>query len=198
MKFGFASLSRVTGFWILVMLISGFSLRGQGTSADSLAWTGSLTNVLVGVAAGVSLQALDAEGQFETNFNGTVYLSALARGETPRLLLSEILVSPRQAVELCNVSDAALSLNAWQLTFYDSITWPEPHVTFTFPPGSVCPPRSVFRVIANGTAPGLYPIFQLGAPLAWSNNSPGNPQAVLLREATGRVIDFFCAGGAYP
>ncbi|EEF59452.1 hypothetical protein, partial [Pedosphaera parvula] len=86
-----------------------------------------------------------------------------------------------------------VDVSGWKVVFYDSTSWPAPRVTFAFPTGTICPSGGVFQVTGGGSFPGSYPAFATGINLNWFT-SPNFPEVVLLLDAGGNGIDFFCAG----
>ena len=68
---------------------------------------------------------------------------------------------------------------------------PDPVVTI--PAGTVVPAGGVFVLNENGTAPGAYPTFYTGYNISWNNDATGNPVALLLRNSSGQIVDFFAA-----
>jgi uncharacterized repeat protein (TIGR01451 family) len=73
-----------------------------------------------------------------------------------------------------------------------------PLVTTTLPTGSTCPAGVTFQLNEFGAAPGVFPNFYTGTNAQWTSTVVGNPIAVLLRDATGEVVDFVAAGTANP
>jgi hypothetical protein len=52
----------------------------------------------------------------------------------------------------------------------------------------------LFRVTEGGTVPGTFPNYNTRGNLNWTAG-PGSPIAVLVRDASGNIVDFMCADG---
>jgi uncharacterized repeat protein (TIGR01451 family) len=183
---------------VLVLLAPLWLTAASGAAVDSFGWLNAPTNVLAGVPFPGSIQARDASGMLVSSFSGTVDLSAVLPGIAPRLLITEVSAPSPRAVEFGNPANTPVAVGGWKAVFYDSAFWPEPTTTFVFPPGTVIPPGGVVQVAAGGTAPGRFPSFSLGLSLNWLSHVPDNPIAILLRDDTGAIVDFFGACGGHP
>lgn len=148
----------------------------------------------------VRLTAVDGGGAAVPAFNGTVSLQATATGRAPAsVVISEVdaTASTLSRVEFGNVSTNSVDLSGWTVTFYDATTWPLPTGTVTLNSGNTLPPSGIFQV-TEGAGINLFPRLQTGFPLAWSAAPQGRHVAVLLRDANGKIVDFFCAMRALP
>jgi uncharacterized repeat protein (TIGR01451 family) len=175
-------------------------LETDGTAGfvSSFTWSAIGATQSVGVLFPVTLTARDAGGAVVSGFSGTVNLAGLIGAPgTASVLIAEVDTGVDQ-VEFVNVSALAEDVSGWLVTFYDWTLWPEPRLTFTVPAGTVVPGSGVFRVRDSGTFPGTYPAFFTGTNVSWLNDPATNQVAVLLRNAAGQVVDFFCAVDGYP
>ena len=133
------------------------------------------------------------------NFNEAVFIDGRpGTGNGSSIVISELDIGLSDTTEFMNVSGLPVDLSGWQITVYDSSSWPEPAGTLTIPPGSVCPAGGLFTLADNGEAPGQWPQLLLGTNISWSFAPIGNPIAVVLRDAGGDVVDFVSAGNCDP
>ncbi|MCI0746263.1 MAG: putative Ig domain-containing protein [Verrucomicrobia subdivision 3 bacterium] len=182
--------------------------RGQGTGTiinddavlgqlDHFSWAAISPTQYVNVPFPVTVTAVDPNGNTIANFDGPVALSGLVgSGPSLSVLITEI-DTDDDKVEISNVTEFAVDLSGWQITFYDWVLWPTPRLTFTVPSGTVCPAGDLFLVRDNGAFPGGYPNFYTGTNVNWLNEPTNNQVAVLLRNAAGQIIDFVCAVDGY-
>ena len=163
------------------------------------AWDLVRASPQVGESFPVRVIAVDGQLNPVPGFNGTVQLGALPGGShLARMLITEVdhVSQTGSAVELSNVTTNDLDVSGWSVTFYDRTAWPLPRGTFTVPDGAAVGGGRTLRIV-EGTGVGGFPIFRTGFPLNWG--TPADRQlAVLLRDAHGRIADFFCALDAYP
>ena len=180
--------------WLILFLVIELSARAD---LDHFYWSAVPSTAQVGEPFFVTLRARGPGNSAYTNFNGTVRVTEMIPAQSPGLLITEVQTVNTNRVELSNVAAAPLDVSGWRVAFYDSASWPAPKAVFALPAGTVCPGYGVFEIRASGLSPGAYPTFYTGVSLTWyiMNN---NPVAVLLLDAQGAVVDFFCAGGAYP
>jgi uncharacterized repeat protein (TIGR01451 family) len=156
---------------------------------------------VLGVPFPVTVMAVDEVGNPATGFSGSARLQALASvGTTASVVIAEVDAGASDRVEFVNVSGHELSLEGWQIAFYDWNSWPAPKVVFTIPTGTIAQPGDLFQIRRNSIkpSPGVYPIFYLPADLSWNNNPTANPIAVLLMDSASNVVDFVCAVDADP
>jgi uncharacterized repeat protein (TIGR01451 family) len=165
---------------------------------DHFYWSAPPSTVQVGGPFFVTLRARSLGNSSDTNFNGVVQVTELIPSQPSGVLITEVQTINTNRVELSNLSATPVDVSGWQVVFYDSASWPAPKVAFTIPTGTVCPGYGVFEVRGSNFFPGTYPVFNAGVTLAWSTNPINNPIAVLLLDAQGNTVDFFCAGSAYP
>ena len=125
-------------------------------------------------------------------------LSELLPTSPPTVLITEVQTINTQRVEFANLSLDPVDLSGWRIQLYDYASWPASKSTLVLPAGTVCPGLGVFQIRGSGSWPGTFPLFGYGVPVLWSSASSFNQIAVLLRDADGRVLDFFCAVDAYP
>jgi uncharacterized repeat protein (TIGR01451 family) len=145
----------------------------------------------------VGITARDRSDNLVANFSGSVSITGLQQ-MPPTILITEIDTGTSDKIEITNLSDEQRDVSGWELTLYDSTSYPLPKVTFVVPAGTLCPARTPFQIRAGGTFPGTFPTFFLGISLSWSFSASGNQIAALLRDPTGRVVDYFCAAAAHP
>jgi hypothetical protein len=166
----------------------------------ALRWDPVAGSPKVGENIPVRLTAVDGSGAAVPSFNGTVLLQATATGRAPTsVVISEVDAtwSTLSRVEFGNVSTNTVDLSGWTITFYDSMTWPLPTGTVTVNSGNTLLPSGIFQV-TEGAGINRFPSLQTGFPLSWSAGPQGRHVAVLLRDATGKIVDFFCAMRALP
>jgi uncharacterized repeat protein (TIGR01451 family) len=173
----------------------GRILAQTGSSLDHFSWSAIVTPQQAGQAFAATLQASDISNNQLTSFNGVVTLSGSILAPPPVVLITEVSGDSPSGVELSNLSQDSVDVSGWRVIFYDNTSWPAPRMTFTLPQGTLCPRESVFQVTASSPYLGSYPVFSAGAGLSWV---PADFIAVLLLDATGSPVDFFCEGGAFP
>lgn len=150
----------------------------------------------------VAISAKDAGGNLATGFNGVVQLVALPSAKRPSsVVISEVDLN-LDAVEFTNVGTNVVNLTGWSIVLYDVTEWPLPRLTVPLPENVSLPPRGVFRLSESGGS-SVFPNLRTGSPLAWGLDDTTTeqrpaPTAVVLRDATGRVVDFFGAAGGFP
>ncbi len=148
----------------------------------------------VGVPFPVVVSALDANEYVVSGFTGTADLSA-ADGEPGGgpILITEVNHGTPDAIEFVNVSTEPEDISGWTVHIYEDGTVPMP--VFTFPAGTVCGAGEIFVLQETGTSPGTWPLFRSGANIVWVSSTPA---AVMLRNSSGEIVDFFCAGSRNP
>ncbi len=147
----------------------------------------------------ITLTARDDLNNVVKDFSGSVAVTGLAgNGTGSSVVISELDIGLGDRVEFINVSGLPVDLSGWQMSVYDSASWPAPVTTVTIPNATLCAAGGVFTLTDNGTAPGQFPAFNTGTNVNWTFAPLGNPIAVLLRDAGGDVVDFICAGNADP
>ena len=94
-----------------------------------------------------------------------------------------------------NVSSIAVDISGWKAYIYDAESYPSPRATvFTFPSGTLVPAGGVFVIQEFGVLGGAYPLFNTGENISWTSSSTS--AAVLLRNASDQIVDFFAGGTA--
>ena len=147
---------------------------------------------------GVTVTAQDAGNNTVSSFNGAASLSGFAgNGTGSSIVITEINPNTPDEIEFMNVSTAAVDVSGWQVYLYDDVSWPAPLSVFTIPNGSSCAANGLFRLQEFGTAPGAFPQFFYGSNISWTSATTAHI-AVLLRDASGNMVDFVAAGGATP
>jgi uncharacterized repeat protein (TIGR01451 family) len=175
-----------------------FTTRGVG-ELHHFDWGPIASPQFVGQRFAVTLTARDDINNPERDFDQPVKVLALAGGGNgSSVVITEVDVAANDRVEFANVSDGIVDLSGWRITVYDSASWPGPLTTVTVPNGSRLAPRGVFVLNDGGAAPGQFPNLNAGTNVNWNTSGVGNPIAALLRDASGNVVDFFCAGTADP
>lgn len=164
-------------------------------------WDAIVGSPKVGENIPVRLTAVDGGAAAVSAFNGTVLLQATASGRAPSsVVISEVdaTSSSFSRVEFGNVSTNVVDLAGWTVTFYDGTTWPLPTGTVTLNPGNNLPPAGIFQIFETSGA-GVFPNLRTEFPLSWAM-APQERRfvAVLLRNASGAIVDFFCAMRALP
>jgi uncharacterized repeat protein (TIGR01451 family) len=172
-----------------------FAAQLRANPLDHFVWGPIPSAQQSAVPFSASLMAADNNNNLLSNYSGNVAVSAKILS-VPGLLISEVDNGTTNQVEFTNPSTNSVNASGWTVVFYGRTTWPQPSRQFNIPAGTVCPPQSVFVIAAGGIAPGVFPRFFIGAPLAWSLSA--NPVAVALLDNTNRLVDFFCATTAYP
>ncbi len=198
-----------TYFWQVAMLVDGSETRSpvwQFTTAPAgsvarFAWRIPAGQAYAGYPFPVVLEAVDAAGRMVPDYSGRAVVGGQAdRSEPPQVVISELIEdgTALSLVELANASAAPVDLSGWRLAFYDATLWPAPKAEFAFPSFPLVQPGAVVTVRSGGTAPGTAPRFRLGTPLNWGWTTTNSLAAALLRNPAGNVVDFVCAGGAWP
>ena len=145
-----------------------------------------------------TVTAQDAGNNTVTSFTGTAGLTGYTgSGTGATVLITEASPNGADEVEFMNVSASAVNIAGWTVHIYDDVTWPAPLAAFTIPAGTTCAAGQIFRLQEFGTAPGSFPQFFTGANISW-NPLTTSFVAVLLRDASGNMVDFVCVGAATP
>ena len=176
-----------------------FATRGVG-ALHHFEWTPIASPQQVGRRFAVAITAKDEINNTIKNFSGPVTVTGLpGSASASSIVVTEIDVGTSDATEFMNISGIDVDMTGWTISVYDIQSFPAPLTTITMPAGSVCPPFTLFRLNEFGTAPGRFPIFFTGTNANWSSVLPaGNPIAVLVRDASGAIVDFVCAADADP
>lgn len=170
---------------------------GTNRLASSLRWTLPDGPVQAFQPVAAQLTALGVSGLAATGFTNSVQLATVSPGSRPStLVISEVLLNT--GVEFLNGTTGDLDIAGWDVSLYDSSTWPRPRTTFVFPPGSVVAAGKNIVLRQGGTAPGGGTSFFTGQPINWTFNNANRVIAVLLRNAAGTIVDFFAADRAFP
>ncbi len=166
---------------------------------NHFAWSAIAPSQTLGTPIPVTITAKDAGNNTVPGFSGTAAIGGRVNlATTSTIVISEVDTGGSDAIEFINVSGSAQSLSNWTVSIYDSTTWPAPTFTFTIPSGTTCAASQAFLLRENGTTPGTFPNLNIGSNINWVNSTSGNPVAVLLRNASGTIVDFFCAVDATP
>ena len=181
-----------------MLVLTGNSQAQSTAPVDHFSWGAVPTLVTAGQPFAALVQAGDVSGNFTTNFNGNVTLTMLSPVAPPNVLITEVETITTKRVEISNLSTNLVDLSGWRVVLYDQQSWPLPKVIYTFPAGTLCQALGVFEVRGGGFFPGTYPVFFTGVSLNWSGASANNPVTVLLQDAAGNAIDFFCAADSHP
>lgn len=176
-----------------------FTTRGVG-ALHHFEWTPIASPQQVGRRFAVAITAKDEINNTIKNFTGPVTVTGLpGSASASSIVVTEIDVGTSDATEFMNISSIAADMTGWTISVYDSQSFPAPLTTITLPAGSICPPFTLFRLNEFGIAPGSFPTFFTGTNANWSSVLPaGNPIAVLVRDASGSIVDFVCAADADP
>jgi hypothetical protein len=164
---------------------------------DHFVWDPIASLQAVNQPFNVSITAKNIFGATVTNFNGTANMSVITSGSgtNSTIVITEIDPNTPDFIEFMNVSANSVNMSGWLITIYDSTAYPSPLINFVVPTNTIVPPSGVFRVTEFGTAPGTYPNFFIGVNINWTA-SVSTPIAVLVRNASGSVVDFACVGAA--
>jgi uncharacterized repeat protein (TIGR03803 family) len=148
-----------------------------------------------GANVNATLTARDAGGNTVTNYGGTANLSGyVPNAAHPGIVITEVNPDSPDAVEFTNIGGSTVNIGGWTLHFYDFDTGGTTSKSITIPAGASCAPGQLFRVTEGGTVPGTFPNYNTGGNLNWTAG-PGSPIAVLVRDASGNIVDFMCADG---
>ncbi len=148
-----------------------------------------------GANVDATVTARDAGGNTVTSYSGTANLSGyVANAAHPGIVITEVNPDTPDAVEFTNIGGSTVNIGGWTLHFYDYDTGGTSSKSMTIPAGASCAPGQIFRVTEYGTAPGTFPNFNAGVNFNWVAGS-GSLIAVLVRDASGNLVDFMCAAG---
>jgi len=151
----------------------------------------------------IEVVARDENMQTATSFKGPVSLGALAAGPAAStIVITEVDTGTPGfgQVEFANACGQNIDISGWQIALYDWASWPAPRTLFNIPNGTICRVGDLFvlRCVVTTATPGTYPLFFAGTNMGWNYTAIGNPIAVMLRDRTGNVVDFFCAADSDP
>ncbi len=144
------------------------------------------------------ITACDQYGYRVNNFTNPVALSGwepVGIVPAPLVLIAEIDHTSPDAAEFVNAGATPVNISGWQITFYDFNSWPAPLTTFVIPNGTTLATGAVFTIVENGVSPGTFPSFFTGGNINWTGSTRA---AILMRDASGNIIDFACANNATP
>ncbi|MEI8288547.1 MAG: FG-GAP-like repeat-containing protein [Verrucomicrobiota bacterium] len=166
-------------------------------TVDHFVWSPIASPQSANQPLNVSIVAKNLFGVTVTNFNGSADLSASASSGAinSTIVISEIDPNTPDYIEFMNVSANPVNLSGWQITIYDSTSYPNPVINFVVPTNTIVSPNQVFSLTEFGAPPGTYPNFFTGGNINWVA-SGGTPIAVLVRNASGSMVDFACVGAA--
>lgn len=159
-------------------------------------WPGLAGSRPVNTPFAASLIAEDAAGNRVRDFSGSAGLSGTRSVNTSSIMLITEVNTGTEEVELQVLGTSSVSVTGWKLYLYDDVSWPAPRTVFSFPSTGFASGQIV-RVQKNGTAPGAFPLYRTGAELSWEPTASSHVVA-LLTNASGAIVDFFCAGAATP
>lgn len=143
------------------------------------------------------LEARDSAGFPAPAFTNLTQVAIVSRSGRPvSMMISEIL--PNTGVEFLNATSEPVELTGWEVSLYDSSTWPKPRTTFVFPAGARAAAGTNFSLMHRGRAPGSGGAFFTGQPINWILHPAHRVIAVLLRNPSGEIVDFFAADQAFP
>ncbi|MEQ1850118.1 MAG: M36 family metallopeptidase [Chthoniobacteraceae bacterium] len=161
------------------------------------AWNAVPGTQTAGAPFGVTLTAQDAGNNIVTTFAGNANLSGKVSAlSNSSIVITEVNPNTPDEIEFMNVASSPLDISGWTVSIYDFDVYPGAK-SFTIPSGTTCGAGQLFRLQEFGVAPGAFPLFSLGANINWTSDS-GSPVAVLLQNASGDIVDFFCAGAGSP
>ncbi len=168
-------------------------------SLHHFAWNAVASPQAKNVPFGVTVTAQDAGNNTVGGYNGSAALSGTAgSGAGSGIVITEINPNTPDEIEFMNVSTVAVDISGWKVYIYDDdAVWPTPNTLFTIPAGTTCAAGQIFRLQEFGTAPGVFPLFFYGININWTSTSTSHT-AVLLRDAAGNAVDFFCAAAGTP
>ncbi len=147
-------------------------------------------------AFNTSVTALDAGGNVVTGFEGAAGLSGyVVNSGAASVVITEVNPNTPDEIEFMNVTPASVDVSGWTVHLYDDVSWPAPLTVFTIPAGTTCAAGQLFRLQEFGSLPGTFPQFFYGTNISWTS-AGGSRVAVLLRNASGAMVDFVCAGAA--
>src|SRR5260221_8153668 len=160
------SAKKARNYRILTILICSLTSIGDqletrvanAAQLDHFVWGTVVSPQGAGVPFSASLTANDNVGNLVSNYSGNVNVSA-AILSVPPLVISEVDNGTSNQVEFTNPSTNSVDVSGWSVAFYDGTKWPRPTSIFTIPAGTVCPPQSVFMIVAGGVLPGTFPMF---------------------------------------
>jgi uncharacterized repeat protein (TIGR01451 family) len=174
-----------------------FGTRGIG-AVDRFEFGPIAPSQIVGEPFAATLTARDDINNVAAGFSAPVQLRAFRGGSnSSAIVITEIETTTNERIEFQNVSGRKIDISNWQIALYDTRSWPAPRKIVTLPTNSMVQPGSLFVLNAGGAAPGRYPLFLSGTNLAWNFAVVSNYAAVLLRDAHGEPVDFFCAAEAH-
>lgn len=144
----------------------------------------------------LTVTAIDDLGNVAAGFADEVELTAWTPSETPSTVqITEVDTGVSDRIEFANVSRREVDVSDWQVLLYDSQTWPQPHVSFTLPSGSVASPGMLFQLRRTNSLnlQNLFPVLVYSNVLSWANTASNNPVAVMLLDRASNLVDFVCA-----
>ena len=160
------------------------------------AWNAIAGPPAAGVPFSAAVTAQDAGNNTVTTFTGTANLSGYVTVvSSSTMVISEVNPNTPDEIEFMNVGATAVDVSGWQVSIYDDDAWPTPKTVFTIPAGTTCAAGQIFRLQELGIAPGTFPLFYYGININWTSSSASHV-AVLLRDSSGAMVDFFCAAAA--
>lgn len=165
----------------------------------SFAWEPVTSPQELGKPFAAQFSARDGGGNVVTDFNGAVQLAATGNGRRPAsVVISEVDTGGADRVEFTNVQADEVDVSGWSVVLYDGASWPLPAGVTLVPANAKLPTRGTF-LVSEGPLSSSFPSLRTGFPVNWGTDAPEfRPIAVLLLDAGGRLVDFFCAAGADP
>jgi uncharacterized repeat protein (TIGR01451 family) len=169
----------------------------QDNNLDHLTWDPIASPQQSGVPFQATVSARDSQDQPLPSFNSSVFLSGRIPGSSVALVISELDVVG-QRIEFTNPTATPVDISGWRVDVYGVSTWPQPAANFLFPKGMLVPVGGVFQFSAFGDPNSNYPFFVAQRSFNWSTNDASAPFGVLLRDLSGKVVDFVSGGGCNP
>jgi uncharacterized repeat protein (TIGR01451 family) len=159
---------------------------------SSFEW-GRIDAVFANRPARTTLTARDRYLNRVTTFQEPVRMGAIAEKiALPRVVISEV-NTLRGEIEFLNVSGSTVNLNGWELSVYDKPSWPEPLRTIRLGANTLGL-NAIFIVRGGTNGLGAFPSLLLGTNINWGTTA--DPGAILLRDASGTIVDFVALGSA--
>lgn len=170
-----------------------FTTRGIG-AIDHFEFEPVALNQTIGEPFATTLTARDDINNVATGFSSPVHLRAFRGGSnSSAIVITEIDTGTFDRIEFQNVSGRKIDISNWQMIAYDVRSWPAPRIVVTVPTNTMVQPGAIFSLTTGGVTPGKYPAFFMGTTVTWTFGVVSNYVALLLRDAHGEPVDFFCA-----
>lgn len=181
---------------------------------DHFEWNVVSSPQQAGQSFTVTATAKDPQNNTVTSFAGTAGLTGWEPAPgAASVVISKVHVTSEAVpggaagsgyVDFANVSSGSVTMDNWQILLYDKVSWPNPQQTIVLPAASVSQAGQTFRLFVRPATtlqwnhPGVYSNFYAYATIGWNQGAGSNPIAVMLRDASGNIVDFMCAADAVP